>query len=350
LRIDAQTGQVEWTRRVSGSPEQPATAPRSTPEKRGSQKFHRDHNLASPSPVTDGQTVVVHFGNGDLAAYDFDGRQLWFRNLQEDYGKYTIWWGHANSPVIHRDLVISVCMQDSCRDLQSPPAPSYLVAHDLRTGRERWKTMRMTDATMEHCDSYTTPIFRQSPDRLEMIVMGGEVLDAYDPANGQRLWWVDAVQGNRVIPTPVAARGMIFAVRGMRGPLVAVRPQGDGPRGEEEVVWEFDQSTSDSPSPVVAGDLLLMVSNNGIAQCFEVSRGERLWRERLPGEYRASPIVADGRVYFQNRDGLTTVISASRQFEKLAENRVDDETIASPAVSDQRLFLRGRQWLYCIEG
>ena len=90
--------------------------------------------------MTDGQVVVVHFGNGDLAAYDFDGEQLWKRNLQDDYGNYTIWYGHANSPVIAGDLVISVCMQDSLADLHEKPIESYVVAHDLRTGAVRWKT------------------------------------------------------------------------------------------------------------------------------------------------------------------------------------------------------------------
>ena len=101
------------------------------------QQFHQIHNLASPSPVTDGEVVVVHFGNGDTAAYDFDGNQLWHRNLQQEHGDYTIWWGHANSPVLYEDLVISVCMQDSCHDLPGELTPSYLVAHDKRTGKQR---------------------------------------------------------------------------------------------------------------------------------------------------------------------------------------------------------------------
>ena len=104
-------------------------------EQRRHQWFDESHNFASPSPVTDGQRVVVHFGNGDLAAYDFDGKQLWHRNLQKDYGDYTIWWGHANSPVLYDDLVISICMQDSCADLPGKPSPSYVVAHDMRTGQ-----------------------------------------------------------------------------------------------------------------------------------------------------------------------------------------------------------------------
>jgi outer membrane protein assembly factor BamB len=128
---------------------------------RGQQKFHATQNLASPSCTVDGEVVVAHFGNGDLAAYDFAGNRLWSRNLQEDFGKYTIWWGHANSPVLHGDAVISVCMQDSLVDLGQQPSPSYVVAHHKRTGQLLWHTPRPTAATSEPCDSYTTPVFHQ---------------------------------------------------------------------------------------------------------------------------------------------------------------------------------------------
>src|SRR5262249_25587517 len=140
---------------------------------RGLQKFHKLHNLASPSPVTEGQHVIAHFGNGDLAAYDFAGNQQWKRNLQDEHGDYTIWWGHANSPVMDGNLVISVCMQDSLAELGEPPAPSYLVAHDKRNGEEKWKAMRMTSAKAEECDSYITPVLYQANGRRELIVMGG---------------------------------------------------------------------------------------------------------------------------------------------------------------------------------
>jgi len=327
LKIDKKTGQIEWTREVgTGSCLRGPSG-----SYRGRQKFHDDHNLATPS-----------------AAYDFDGKQLWKRNLQEDHGKYTIWWGHGNSPVLYNDLVISVCMQDSCRDIQDEPAPSYVVAHDKQTGKPRWKTMRTTEATQENCDAYTTPVFRQAAGRLEMIVMGGQVLDAYDPANGKRLWYLPGLVGNRLIPSPVAAGELIYATQGMQRALLAVKPRGDGKRSRQDVVWEFDQGTSDSPTPVVAGEWLFMVTNNGIARCLDANTGRVLWKERLQGEYRASPLAAEGRVYFLNRAGQTTVVSAAPRFDRLTENRLDDQTIASPATSDGKLFIRGRKWLYCL--
>ncbi len=344
LKINKRNGRIEWTREVGTG-----SCLRGPPGSyRGRQKFHRDHNLATPSPVTDGRLVVVHFGNGDLAAYDFDGKQLWKRNLQEDHGKYTIWWGHGNSPVLHEDLVISVCMQDSCHDIQDELAPSYVVAHDKHSGQQKWKTMRMTEATKENCDAYTTPIFRRARGRLEMIVMGGQMLDAYDPATGKRLWYLPNLVGNRLIPSPVAAGEMIFAIQGMRRALLAVKPGGDGKRSREEIVWTFDQDTSDSPTPVVAGELIFMVTNNGIARAMDVHTGRLYWKQRLRGGYYASPLAAEGRVYFLNREGLTTVVSASSRFDRLTTSQLDDQTIATPATSDGKIFIRGRKWLYCV--
>lgn len=344
LKIDKQTGHIEWTREVGTG-----SCLRGPPgSHRGRQKFHEDHNLATPSPVTDGELVVAHFGNGDLAAYDFDGNLLWRRNLQRDHGRYTIWWGHGNSPVLYRNLVISVCMQDSCRDIQDRPAPSYLVAHDKRTGQQKWKTMRMTGAVRENCDSYTTPVFRRAGGRVELVVMGGQVLDAYDPATGAKLWHLPGLVGNRVIPSPVAARGMIYVTQGMRRALLAVKRGGYGERSRDDVLWRYEQGTSDSPTPVVFGELLLMISNNGVARCLDARTGQLKWKERLRGEYRASPLVAEGRVYFLNMVGRTTVVSASPRFDRLTENQLHDRTLASPAVSDGKIFIRGHKWLYCL--
>jgi outer membrane protein assembly factor BamB len=239
-------------------------------------------------------------------------------------------------------------MQDSCHDLPGEISPSYVVAHDKRTGEEQWKTMRMTEAVRENCDAYTTPIFRRSGDRPEMVVMGGQMLDAYNPATGERLWYLPGLIGNRVIPSPVAADGVIIATQGMREAMLAVRPRGDGKRSRKDILWSFDQGTSDSPSPAVWGELLFFVTNNGVVRCLDLVTGRVLWRQRVKGEYRASPLAAEGRIYLLNMQGLTTVISASTRYDRLTENQLDDATVASLAASDGRLFLRGRKWLYCL--
>ena len=138
--------------------------------------------------MTDGELVVVHFGNGALAAYDFSGKLRRRHNLQDEYGTYTIWWGHANSPVLYRGLVISACMQDSLADVSDRPAISYLLAHDLATGAVRWKSERLTGAEAEQGDAYTTPILVDVDGRPQLIVMGANQLDAYDPESGKQLW------------------------------------------------------------------------------------------------------------------------------------------------------------------
>ncbi len=344
-----------------------------TDEERRSQKFHELHNFASPSPVTNGKVVVVHFGNGDLGAYTLAGEQLWKRNLQDDHGPYTIWWGHANSPVIYDDLVISVCMQDSLEEVIAPPSASYVVAHDLKSGEVRWKTMRMTAAKAEECDAYTTPVLRfnlgggwypRYPNEAgssicsaiakELVVMGGNQFDAYDPETGKQAWYLPGVVGGRTVTGPTIGNdGVIYATQGMKGPLLAVKP-GDGNEGQlrasEHVAWSIDKGTPDSATPVVVDRGLFTVTDDGIARCYDADTGEIRWTERIGGKYKASPIAtADGRVYFLSMEGKCTVVaSAGEKFEKLAENQIDDEFIASPAVSDGRIYLRGKKALWAV--
>lgn len=343
LRLDRASGKTVWSRQV-GEAETPRAG-----EPRSEQKFHQLHNNASPSPVTDGEVVVAHYGNGELAAFDFDGNELWRRNLQREYGAYTIWWGHANSPVLFDDLVISVCMQDSLADLGQPPAPSYLVAHDKQTGKERWKSSRMTKANAEECDSYTTPLVYKIGNRWELLVMGANQLDGYDPATGRQLWFLPGIVGGRTITGPTVGHQMAFVTQGMRKDLLAVKLGGEGQRTRRDVVWKESEATPDTCCPVLWRDLLFTISDNGVAKCFDAYTGNQNWKKRLPGDYKASPVAAEGRIYFLNLHGQMTVVAANDRYDRLAENQLDDETVASPAVSNGRIYLRGKKHLYAIE-
>ena len=347
IKLDKKSGEIVWTQNV-GSGEARREEGKGKGSSRDKQKFHQLHNLASPSPVTDGKTVVVHFGSGDLAAYDFAGQQLWKRNLQEDYGGYSIWWGHANSPVLFQGLVISVCMQDSLADLRDKPVESYLVAHDLRSGKERWKIVRTTKAKAEECDAYTTPLLLNLDGKPQLVIMGGNQLDAYDPATGKQLWVLEGLVGGRTVTGPTAAHGMIYATRGLRGAMVAVDPSAGGELSKRSIAWEYEVGTPDTCCPVVWAELLFMITDDGIARCLDARTGHLQWTQRLKGKYKASPMAAEGRVFFLNTEGLCTVISAMPRFEKLLENKLDDEFLASPAVSDGKVYLRGKNTLYCI--
>jgi len=355
-RIDRDTGKVVWSQEVGTAGTIVRGAPRGGGGRfqRGGEtpRFHELHNLASPSPVTDGRLVVVHFGNGDLAAYDFVGKQLWKRNLEKDNGRYTVWWGHANSPVLVDDVVISVCMQDSLADLPGKkPVDSYLVAHDKRTGEPRWKTLRNTGAPSEEADAYTTPLVRTANGRRELVVMGGNQLDAYDPATGQQLWYLPGLVGGRTVAGPTIGGGLIFATRGKKGPLVAVRAEGTGKLGPESIVWEHPaRGTADSASLVYHDGLLFWVTDRpGVVTCADGATGKVRWSERLSGaDYKASPIVGAGRVYLLSLDGRCVVVAAAAKFENLAENTVADDAMGSLAAADGRLYLRGKTGLYCI--
>lgn len=341
LRLDAATGQIVWSRQV-GVGRTPREA------EPGLQRFHLLHNLASPSPATDGQVVVAHFGNGDLAVYDFAGQLLWQRNLQTDHGPYRVAWGHASSPVLAGDVVITCALQQPAADASAKPA-SYVVAHDLKTGRQRWIAHRPTDARGEEYDAYTTPTLRRTAQGVELVVLGGNLLDAYDPETGRRNWFLPGLRGGRTVASPLTAGEFVVCVQGERGPLLVVHPgrtEGELPR--RAVVWKQEQGTPDVCSPVVWADLLLFVTDDGTARCFDGRTGKLYWTHRLRGEYKASPVAADGRVYFLNQQGLCTVVSAHTRFHLLAENQLDDTMLASPALSGGRFYFRGARFLYCI--
>ncbi len=338
LRLDRQTGKPVWQREVG----------RGTPRRKGPtgvNRYHDEHNMASPSPVTDGKHVWVHFGTGHLACYDFDGKQAWAVNLTERFGPYTIWWGHANSPVIVEDVLVSACMQDPQGGGQS-----YVVAHDKATGKERWHAKRDTGAKSEPADAYTTPLVHRNPSsgRTEVIVFGGNVLDAYDPATGKQLWRAAPFKGNRVIAGPTLVGDTVYAVQGMRGPLFAVKAGGAGDVTTKSVLWKYPGSTPDAASPVVANGLVFLATNAGAVVCVDAANGKEVWKERLGETFRATPLVADGKIYCFSKEGRATVFEAAREYREVARTDLEEEVIASPAAAGGDLFIRTKGHLYRI--
>ena len=184
-----------------------------------------------------------------------------------------------------------------------------------------------------------------------MIVMGGNEIDAYDPAKGTRLWELPGLVGNRTITGPTVADGYVYTTVGMRGPLEAVKLGGSGRLdAAQAVAWKYSDSTPDSPCPVIWKGNLFMVSDSGVATCLEARTGKRLWRNRLRSRnVKASPLAADGHIYFLGHDGVCTVVDAAGNFHVVSENSLDDEFTASPALSDGRIYLRGRKALYAVE-
>ncbi len=338
LRIDRASGNIVWQREVG----------KGTPRRKGPpgpNRFHDENTMASPSPVTDGKHVWVHFGTGHLACYDFAGNCRWNINLTERFGPYTIWWGHANTPCLVGDLLISVCMQDP-----KGGGKSYVVAHDKLTGKEKWVMPRVTGATQEPADAYTTPVPLRNGGHTQVVVFGANVLDAYDPATGKQLWQCRPFHGNRVIAGPTVAGDTVYAVEGMKGAVFAVRAGGVGDTTATHVRWKHPGQTPDAASPVAANGLVFLATNSGMGICLDAATGKEVWKERLAHAFRATPLVVGDRIYYFGKDGMTIIVDAARTFHVVAECDLAEDTIASPAAVGGNLFIRTRAHLYRIGG
>ncbi len=298
---------------------------------------HEKHNLASASPVTDGERVYAVFGTGQVVAVDAaSGRQVWARHLGKEYGPFRINWGHGSSPVIYEDLLILPCYHE-------PSA--YLIALDRRTGATRWKADR-GGAVL----SYSTPLIVSTPAGDELILNTSEAIEAYRPATGEALWRV--VESNRfAIPMPVHAGGVIYASRGYRsGPYLAVDPGGKGDVDPAKLRWRVATGAPYISSLIHHDGLLFMAGDVGVVTCVDARTGERVWQERMDGIFTASPIAAAGRVYLVSETGETIVLRAGRTPEVLARNRIDGRLLASPALSAGMLFLRTDDQIVAVDG
>jgi outer membrane protein assembly factor BamB len=308
----------------------------------------RKHNMSSPSPVADGTAVYVVTGTGVLKGFSFEGRELWTRDLQRDYGSFGLNWGYASSPLLVEDsLYVQVLHGMNTDD------PSYLLRIDKQTGKTRWRVERPTQAIRESPDAYTTPAIVRRGSQAEIVVTGGDCVTGHDPATGKELWRANGLNPEndpsyRIVASPVVADDLVYAPTRVK-PLLAVRAGGRGDVTHTHRVWSFDDGP-DVPTPVTDGTHFYVVNDKGLAWCLDAKTGAPLYGpQRLrPGTYSASPVLGDGKLYVTSEEGLTSVIKAGPVFEVLAENPLDDYTLASPAISDGQIFLRTAGHLWAI--
>ena len=289
-------------------------------------EVHQKSNMASPSPVTDGELVYAWFGTGQLTAADMEGKPVWQRHLGQDYSVFDISWGHGSSPALHKDLLILICFHKTA---------SYLLALDKRTGEEVWKTDRETRAT-----SYSTPGVVEGPNGVEIIVNSSEGVEGYDAETGEKLW--QFTEANRFpIPAPVHSNGVVYLSRGYRsGPYLALKTGGNGDIEETHVRWHVDTGAPYVSSLIHYQGLIYMANGMGIVTCVDTETGERVWQERMGGVYSATPVAADGKIYFFSESGDALVLRAGREPEILARNKLSEHIIASPAIANGKLFVR----------
>jgi len=299
------------------------------------------NSYASPTPVIEDGRLYVHYGTYGTACVDTgSGKVLWTRrDLNCDHHE-----GPGSSPMLWSDLLI---FDVDGRDVQ------YVVALDKATGKTVWKTNRSVDYSRfpENLrKAFCTPIVIESAGCFQLISPGAKAMIGYDPASGKEMWKVH-YDGWSVTPRPVFGHGLIFLVTDYERPeLWAVRPGGTGDLAANNIVWKITKAVPSRPSLLLVDDLLYMVSSVGIASCVEAKTGQLVWQERLGGAYSASPIYADGHIYFFNHEGIATVVQPGRKYTVLAVNRLDGEDLmASPAVAGKSLFVRTRTDLYRIE-
>jgi outer membrane protein assembly factor BamB len=299
---------------------------------RGRNAINPKNNRASPSPIVEGDRVYVHFGAEGTAALTTSGQIVWTARFD-----YESQHGAGGSPILYGDLLIFSC--DGGND-------AFIVALDKQTGKVRWKTSRR----FPWDQAYTTPLVIRVGERDQIVSVGAYRAAAYDPANGKEIWRVSYENGFSNVPRPVYGNGLVYIATGFQQPtLIAVRADGAGDVTKTHVAWTLRRGAPLTPSPLLVGGELYIVSDAGIASCIDAKTGELRWQQRLGGTFSASPIFAGGRIYFLSEQGIATVIAPGVEFRALAVNTLDGATLASIAVSDGSFFIRSHTHLYRIK-
>ena len=308
-------------------------------------------NETSPSPVSDGKHVWAITGTGKVSALDMEGKLVWQRDLQADYGEFGHNWGYACSPLLHDGKLVVEVLHGYHTD-----APSYLVAFDALTGEPAWRVERPTDAPQEAPDAYTTPLLVQHAGKTQIVISGGDCVTGHDPATGKELWRVNALnpraQGNyRIVASPLVVDGFVYAPTRVR-PLTAIALGEEAMPDKEDIAWQWDDKGGpDVPTPTCDGKRFYMIDDKGLATCLDAKSGKLVWgpERTVEGTVSSSPLLADGRIYFITEEGITAVLKAGDTFELLATNELDGSyTLSSPIASGDRLFIRTGANLYCL--
>jgi outer membrane protein assembly factor BamB len=322
LCLDANTGVILWEKEVIRQPGDKVP------------NAHPKNSDASPTPIVDGKRLFVHFGHHGTACLDLAGKVLW-RNTELGYDAVH---GNGGSPIAVDDLLVySIDGADK----------QCVVALDQATGKVKWLTDRKSTAVKKF--SFCTPLAIEVDGRRQIVSPGSDMVAGYDAKSGAEIWRV-RYTGYSVTPRPVYGHGLIFLSTSFESPiLLAIKPDGKGDVTQTHVAWTRKLASLFTPSALLDGRELYVVSDTGIATCLDAKTGAVHWSERLGGDFSASPLLADGKIYFQNEEGTGFVIKAGKTFELLAKNDLKEKTLASYAVANGAIFLRSAEHLYRIE-
>ncbi len=343
--LDAGTGEVRWTRTVAEG-----------------DKEKGKNNMASPSPVTDGQRVIAMFGTGDLVAFDLAGTELWKRNLAKEFGSLGNMWIYGASPVLFEGtLYVQVLQRDEVPNdypLYDGKAAreSFLLAVDPASGKTRWRHVRKTDSTKESHESYATPFPYVGPQGRELLVVGGDHVSGHRLNDGSEIWRARLYEKRddwyRIVTSPVAADGLIYASGPKGQPVVAFREGGRGEVTASHRAWEFRDAPTDWATPLVyGGHLFVLDGGKRVLSKVEPKTGRTVWTGKLDlaDVIWSSPTAADGKIYLLSEAGSLLVCSAGESFGVLGRRQFDEGPCrSSVAIANDRLFVRTGTHLHCL--
>ncbi len=324
LCLDAKTGTIEWDKEVF---KQDASAP----------KPHTKNSHASPTAIIEDGNVYVHFGHmGTACLKAKDGSVVWAKQELS----YKPQHGNGGSPIVHgKHLIFSIDGTDK----------QLVVALDKASGKVAWQTPR-ENKTGAAPFSFSTPLVIKVKDQEQLISAGSGTVMALDPVTGKEIWRVTYGSGYSVVPRPVFAHGLVYVCTGYNtANLIAIKPDGKGNVTETHVAFTVKKNAPLNPSPLVVGDALYLVSDNGILSCLDAKTGVERWNERVGKAYSASPMYAGGLIYLLDEAGTATVFKPGVAYDPVATNKLNEKSLASYGVDGNALLLRTEKALYRIE-
>ncbi len=299
-------------------------------------KIHGKNSHASPSALIEGDRIYLHYGRHGTACYTTSGEEVWKTEL-----KYEHRHGPGGSPVLFQDVLIINC---DGTDTQ------YVVGLNKHTGKEVWKKLRSDSKEDPGRMAYSTPILTVVDGQPQLISSGGEWTIAYEPATGQEIWRFRYPKGYSNVPRPVSGFDMTFVSSGYDSPVFyALKLGGTGDITDTHVAWKVAKGAPRNASPIIVGDEIYIVSDNGIATCFDAKTGEQHWQQRIGGDFSASPLYADGRIYLLDEKGKTTVIAPGKEYTLLGESELPGRTLASISAAHGALYFRTDTALYRLQ-
>ena len=287
------------------------------------------NTLASSTPVTDGERVIVFFGNAGLLCCDLDGERIWHTDL----GTFPTMHGPGSTPVLYQDLVIVIQEQNV--------GTSLCAAFDKRTGKQIWRKPRPNSM------GWSSPMVLRVGNRDELIYNGSNQVVSYDPRTGDELWRASGTS-IEAIPMIVSGGGRLYSFSGRNGPMFALKPGGHGDITDSHVLWRHERGGPHVPTPAYHDGRLYVISDTGILACVDAATGDLVSQKRLRGRFSMSPLIAGDKLLLLNEDGMTYVVRADKEMQVVRQNDLGETTLATPAVVGGRIYFRTADHLICV--